>query len=145
MKEEEQYEKMQPSKANRKKFDLDLELGQLGENELVKMLGKDSKIEVKSEQGRWVSTGNICIEFESYGKPSGIKATEADYWVQNLMVNGELYASILIPTDNLKRIVDDLDEFKWVHGGDHNASKMWLVNIKKLFSSDVIKRFLKKD
>ena len=33
---------------------------------------QDKKIEVKSERGMWLKTGNIAIEFESYGKPSGI-------------------------------------------------------------------------
>ena len=41
----------------------------------------------------------------------------------------------------LKTIVDDLDTFKTVSGGDHNASRMFLVNLQKLFSSDVIKAF----
>jgi hypothetical protein len=38
-------------------------------------------------------------------------------------------------------MVDKLDTFKTVSGGDHNASKMFLVNLQKLFSSDVIKAF----
>ena len=140
----ENYEKMKPSKANRKKFDIDLEKGELGENLLANILGHDAKLEVKSEQGRWMTTGNICIEFESYGKPSGIEVTEADYWVQNLMVEGNHYASIIIPTKNLKKLVNELDEFKWVKGGDNFMSKMWLVNLKKLFTTDVLKKFLKK-
>ena len=41
----------------------------------------------------------------------------------------------------LRKIVDSLDFIKTVKGGDHNASKMYLVNIKKLFSSDVIKAY----
>jgi hypothetical protein len=44
-------------------------------------------------------------------------------------------------TDVLKTIVDKLDTFKTVRGGDHKASKMFLVNLQKLFSSDVIKAF----
>ena len=43
--------------------------------------------------------------------------------------------------DVLKTIVDKLDTFKTVSGGDNNASKMFLVNLQKLFSSDVIKAF----
>ena len=34
-----------------------------------------------------------------------------------------------------------LDYFKTVSGGDNKASKMYLVNLQKLFSSDVIKAF----
>ena len=41
----------------------------------------------------------------------------------------------------LKKIVNDLDTFRTVSGGDNNASRMFLVNLQKLFSSDVIKAF----
>jgi hypothetical protein len=44
-------------------------------------------------------------------------------------------------TDTLRKIVDKLDTFKTVSGGDNNASRMFLVNLQKLFSSDVIKAF----
>lgn len=44
-------------------------------------------------------------------------------------------------TKMLKKIVNDLDTFKTVSGGDNNASRMFLVNLQKLFSSDVIKTF----
>ena len=59
---------MKPIKEDRKKFDLDLEYGEIREEKIAKMLtGK--KIEVKSERGMWMKTGNICIEYQSYGKP----------------------------------------------------------------------------
>jgi hypothetical protein len=44
-------------------------------------------------------------------------------------------------TNSLKKIIDNLDYKRSVSGGDHNASKMYLVNLQKLFSSDVIKAF----
>ena len=37
--------------------------------------------------------------------------------------------------------IDKLDTKKWVAGGDNKASKMYLVSLQKLFSSDVIKTF----
>ena len=45
-----------------------------------------------------------------------------------------------IREDN-KKVQDNLDYKKSVSGGDHNASRMYLLNIQKLFSSDVIKNF----
>ena len=36
---------------------------------------QDKKIEVKSERDMWQRTGNIAIEYQCYGKPSGIDAT----------------------------------------------------------------------
>ena len=129
-----------PTKADRKKFDLDLQYGQVREQMVADML-QDGKIVVKSERGMWMRTGNIAIEFESYGKPSGIAATEADYWFHNLCVGEEVFATLVFKTDNLKRIIKDLDYVKVVNGGDNYASKMYLVSLQKLFSSDVFKAF----
>ena len=131
---------MKPTKENRKKFDLDLQYGTVREDKVAAML-QDKKIEVKSERGMWMKTGNIAIEYQSYGKPSGIKATESDYWFHNLCIGNNEYCTLVFKTDVLRTIVDELDTFKTVSGGDHNASQMYLVNLQKLFSSDVIKAF----
>ncbi len=137
---------MKPSKENRKKFDIDLAYGEVREDKIAEMLtGK--KIEVKSEKDMWQKTGNICIEYQSWGKPSGIEATESDYWFHNLCIGEEEYCTLVFSTPVLKKIVKRLDKFKTVSGGDHNASRMFLVNLQKLFSTDVIKAFkeLKED
>jgi|SRR5210317_451694 hypothetical protein len=131
---------MKPNKEDRKKFDLDLEYGQVREDKIADML-QDKKIEVKSERDIWQSTGNIAIEYECYGKPSGIKATESDYWFHNLCIGDNIFCSLVFDTKVLKKLVDKLDTFRTVSGGDNNASKMYLVNLPKLFSSDVIKAF----
>ena len=131
---------MKPTKENRKKFDLDLQYGTVREDKVAAML-QDKKIEVKSERGMWMKTGNIAIEYQSYGKPSGIKATESDYWFHNLCIGDNEYCTLVFKTDVLRTIVDKLDTFRTVSGGDHNASQMYLVNLQKLFSSDVIKAF----
>ena len=131
---------MKPIKKDRKKFDLDLQYGSIREEKVAEML-TNKKIEVKSERGMWMKTGNIAIEYESWRKPSGIMATESDYWFHNLCVGDKEFCTLVFKTDVLKTIVDKLDYFKTVSGGDNNASKMYLVNLQKLFSSDVIKAF----
>ena len=131
---------MKPTKEDRKKFDLDLEYGQIREDKIADMLN-NKKIEVKSERGMWMKTGNICIEYESYGKPSGIITTEADFWFHNLCIDDDIFCTFIFDVPKLKQLIDKLDFKKSVSGGDHKASKMWLVNIKKLFSSDVFKTF----
>jgi hypothetical protein len=133
-------ENLEPQKEDRKKFDLDLEYGKVREKLVADML-QDKKIEVKSERGMWMRTGNIAIEYESYGKPSGIAATESDYWFHNLCIGDEVFATLVFDTKNLKRIINNLDYKRSVNGGDHKASKMYLLNLQKLFSSDVIKSF----
>lgn len=131
---------MKPSIQDRKKFDLDLAYGSVREDRVAEML-QDKKIEVKSEKDLWQKTGNICIEYESWGKPSGIAATESDYWFHNLCIGDDEYCTLVFKTDVLRKIVNKLDKFRTVAGGDHYASKMYLVNLQKLFSTDVIKAF----
>ena len=136
--------KLEPNKEDRKKFDIDLEYGKVREKQVADML-QDKKIEVKSERDVWQKTGNIAIEYECYGKPSGINATESDYWFHNLCIGDETFATIVFDTASLKRIIDNLDNKRVVSGGDHNASKMYLLNLQRLFSSDVIKAFKEKN
>ena len=131
---------LKPSKADRKKFDIDLAYGEVREQQIADMLQK-GKIEVKSERDVWQKTGNICIEYECYGKPSGIDATESDYWFHNLCIGDETFATLVFDTKSLRKIISNLDYKKSVSGGDNNASRMYLLNLKKLFSSDVIKAF----
>ncbi len=132
--------KLAPKTADRKKFDLDLQYGQVREQQVADML-QDKKIEVKSERDVWQKTGNIAIEYECYGKPSGINATESDYWFHNLCIGDETFATIVFDTTSLKRIINNLDKKRSVSGGDNNAARMYLLNLQKLFSSDVIKAF----
>ena len=131
---------MKPTKKDRKKFDIDLEYGTIKEDKIADML-TNKKIEVKSERGRWMKTGNICIEYESYGKPSGIATTESDFWFHNLCIEDNIFCTFIFDVPKLKQLIDKLDFKKSVSGGDHNASRMWLVNIQKLFTTDVFKTF----
>ena len=57
---------MKPSVKDRKKFDLDLQYGQVREDAVADML-QGCKIEVKSERDLWQKTGNFAVEYESYG------------------------------------------------------------------------------
>lgn len=131
---------MEPCVADRKKFDLDLAYGKVREQRVADML-QESRIEVKSERDMWARTGNIAIEFESYGKPSGIAATESDFWFHNLCIGDATFATLVFDVPSLRRIIDNLDYKRVVSGGDNNASRMYLLNIQKLFSTDVIKAY----
>ena len=131
---------LKPSVEDRKKFDIDLEYGQVREDIVADML-QDKKIEVKSERDVWQRTGNIAIEYQSYGKPSGIAATEADYWFHNLCVGEDIYATVVFKVDILKKIIDNLDSVRSVSGGDNNASRMYLLNLQKIFTTDFVKAY----
>ena len=131
---------MKPTKKDRKKFDIDLQYGTIREEKIIDMF-LNKKIEVKSERDTWMKTGNICIEYESYGKPSGIITTEADFWFHNLCIKDDIFCTLVFDVPKLKKLKDKLDFKKSVSGGDHNASRLWLVSIQKLFTSDVYKTF----
>ena len=61
-----------------------------------------------------------------------------------IIINFVLATFIIIGEDDHDSIINNLDYKKTVRGGDHLASKMYLLNIKQLFSSDVIKAFSEK-
>jgi hypothetical protein len=114
-----------------RKFDVDLEFGQQWEKHIDEMFSGAKTCEIKTERDKWASTGNICIEIESYGKPSGLTSTEAELWVHNLVKDGELCCSLVFNTDKLRAVMEDMKPYT-VMGGDHKASKLYLVNIQKL-------------
>jgi len=116
----------------RKQFDIDLEFGQQWEQVVDDIFCGVTTAEVKTENGKWQKTGNICIETESFGKPSGIHVTTSDIWVQNLVKDGKLVASIIIPTDVFKEVFSDVSKGE-VRGGDLMASKVILLPLTKLF------------
>ena len=132
---------LKPKSKDRKKFDIDLAYGKVRED-LIKDMLQDKKIEVKSERDVWKRTGNIAIEYQCYGKPSGINATEADYWFHNLCVGEDVYATLVFKTENLKKIIDSLERKVSVSGGDHNASRMYLISLQKLFDLKTIKEYI---
>ena len=109
-------------------FSHDLEFGQVGEGILAEIL-TNKKVEVKRDN--WVEkTGNIAIEFESRGKPSGISVTKADYWVI-LFDNDRKF--IGMQTDYLK----ELARIHYKKGrvkamGDDNTSSAVLIPIAEL-------------
>lgn len=111
-------------------FRYDLDFGLLGERLVLNILA-NKKIEVKTDKhtikGR--ATGNIFIEYESRGKPSGIATTEADYWV--FVLSNEQIA--IFETEWLKEQARKYLNQNNVLGGDSNTSKGVLIPIKNLW------------
>ena len=65
-----------------------------------------SKIEVKTERDWWFKTGNIAIEMECNGKPSGVMATKSDYWVHILAEGDKDYCRLIFDTKTIKRLAN---------------------------------------
>ena len=124
------------TKAN-KKFDIDLKYGQVRE-EQVSHIFANKKIEIKTERDWWEKTGNIALEYECNGKPSGINATTSDYWIHILAKGNKNHCMLVFEVSRLKKIVE---QYKGTHTrmvGDRNASKCVLLPIKKLFDKEII-------
>jgi hypothetical protein len=81
--------------------------------------GKIEKIELKSESWLWERTGNICIEYRQNGRPSGIDATQADYWVHELRRDDYTLCYLMFPIERLRGLARAAyDEGRYHEGGD---------------------------
>ena len=124
------------SKAN-KKFDIDLKYGQVRE-EQVKNIFAGKKIEVKTERDWWAKTGNVALEYECNGKPSGITATKSDYWIHILATGKKNHCMLVFEVSKLKKIINKYKKDYTRMVGDRNASKCVILPIKKLFDKEAI-------
>lgn len=117
------------------KFDLQLSAALVDERRLADIFAcrRIEKIELKSESHQWERTGNICIEFTSYGKPSGIWATEADYWVHELKRDGETLVYLMFPVERLKALCKAKGAVR--HGsGDNAAQSVVILPLSEILS-----------
>jgi hypothetical protein len=109
-------------------FAYDLAVGQMSELALGDIF-QNRTIEVKADL-KAKDTGNLFIEYESRGKPSGIATSQADYWcfhISNLF--------IIIDTETLKNIVRPLlGTSADKRGGDENSSKGVLLPLTALLN-----------
>jgi len=112
-------------------FRYDLKVGQIGE-ELLNSILTNKKIEVKRDS--WIyKSGNIAIEYESRGKPSGISKSEAEYWAIIFSGGYEDEIIIIIKENRLKKICREYYKKGSVKSmGDNNTSKAILIPIKEI-------------
>ena len=107
-------------------FKYDLEIGQVKEKELGDIFN-NSTIEVKNDLSAH-KTGNVFVEYESRGKPSGISTSKSDYYC---FCFNETYH--IIKSEKLKSLCrEHLNTTRDVNGGDNNTSKGILLPIKEL-------------
>jgi len=132
-------------------FKKDLVKGELGENEIIEYMqnlgfqfinrrndnkydfsmgynGKIYTYEIKTDIFPR-DTGNIAIEVESRGKPSGVSVTHADYFVTYFKHLGEIWN---IKTKNLLELIDNEgDDFRFIENAGDPGSNTKLYLIKK--------------
>ena len=96
----------------------DVELTNTKEQDII----ANFKIEVKRERSAQ-KTGNVAIEVEYKGKPSGPYASEADIWIWE--IDGAYWMAHI---DVLRRFIEEKDAYYQVkYGGDGKASKLLIV------------------
>jgi hypothetical protein len=89
----------------------------------------DKAVEVKYDPMSQ-ETGNIVIEIEMYDKPSGLMATQADFWV---FYDGEMF--VIMPVKHIFKCIFDckLQYVEFVGKGDTRSKKAFLVDKNTLF------------
>lgn len=107
-------------------FKYDLELGEVKEIELAKIFS-NSTIEVKTDFLA-KRTGNVFVEYESRGKPSGMSTSEADYYCFCIEESFIILKAQELKLRCRKYIGTDRD----VKGGDSNTSKGILLPVTDL-------------
>jgi hypothetical protein len=98
----------------------------------------EAKYEVKADRLS-AKTGNLCIEYECSGVPSGIKVTQADYYAY-FVINGGNQDLYLIPVDRLKAYIETSNPKK-MGGGDNYRSRFYLIP-KAVFFDCITKRLV---
>lgn len=131
-------------------FDTSLEVGHIREDELIKLFrdkghkpipipGKFSGFDfflANTKQGYEVKqdwkahyTGNVVVEIEMFGKPSGLMATKADWWIFDIKTE-----FIFITPGKIKDlIVEQNPALQTFTGkGDTQPKKAYLIPVYKL-------------
>lgn len=113
-------------------FRYDLETGILDGETWFHELLTNKKVEVKYDKlGH--KTGNIYIEYESRGKPSGIAITKADFYAYRISNSHLIVIEVSELKSKLKHLVSIGKARANVKGGDNNTSLGVLVSFKDLF------------
>ena len=96
----------------------------------LKIISKGWTFEVKNDLMAH-QTGNVAIEYESRGKPTGLAVTTAEFWVYKFA--GSFFA---FKTETLRRrLFEEKLFFREVVGGDPGSyTKMFLVKVEALRS-----------
>jgi hypothetical protein len=68
-------------------------------------------------------TGNVGLEYECRGKPSGINTSQADYYIYKLHTNHGI-EFVMFRTGTLKQMIAEHKYFRVVNGGDKGSNSM---------------------
>lgn len=89
---------------------------------LARIKGTEYTFEIKEDFMSW-KTGNVALEFECRGKPSGINTTEADFYIYKIHGKNGVHF-YLFKIENILKMVSDKAWFRVVNGGDKDSNSM---------------------
>ena len=116
-------------------FDLDLKFGKAHERKIAKLFGiKEEQIEIKTERDWWAKTGNLCIEVERRGKPTGISITKAKIWIHVLSKGNKQMLRLVFDVGVLKKIVKKYKD-NWKMVGDRKETKAVMIKFKDILNA----------
>jgi hypothetical protein len=111
----------------------------------IKMTYEGTTIYVEVKYDRRAETsGNLAIEFECSGKPSGVATTKADYWCHFVKGSPFYY---MIPIEDLKKAIEEKKYTRTVRGGDGWRANMYLfpMTVFNDFRESLPPEFLQQD
>ena len=109
-------------RGNFKEFDFRIDYRDKNNNPQIML------VEVKADR-RAAETGNIVIEYEGYGKPSGISTTTAGRWAYFIEGTNIMY---FIPVQWIRdAIANGLYNYD-ICGGHLKASRMYIFSLKDI-------------
>ncbi len=120
------YKSYEQVQGNFKDYDL----------KVLKKNGKTFTYEIKAD--KLISVyGNICIEFNCRGNPSGIETSKANYWGIFNVINNNKYELYKIKRIHILKMIKDKKYKRISSGGDDYQSKLYLFD-KNLFKDYII-------
>lgn len=118
-----------PLTKARPAFDKQLKFGKEQEDQFYNDV--TGTVEIKCDK-ICIKTGNVFVEFEDAGKPSGINTTEAKYYVFTLYKEDrKLQTHVMIPTNRLKKL---MKKYPVKSGGDNWEAKGHIIPAKDLLT-----------
>jgi hypothetical protein len=102
---------------------------------IAKINGKVIAFEIKEDMVVGF-TGNVAVEFESRGKPSGIDHTLADFYIYVLHMKDCIVQYRMFSVKTLRKIIEEQKYFRIVIGGDEGSNtKMYLFKADVFLNS----------
>ena len=117
-------------KNSPEKFDIELLRGLNGEVQALDVL--QGKLEVKTDFKAY-KTGNLAIEIECNGKPSGLQKSDTSWWLFNIQIPTQQPLLLIITKNRLVRLtMQHLHMGHWLMGGDRKLSKLVIIPVQDI-------------